>query len=173
MDLIIWLAIGLGMDAFSASIAIGAQGISDAKKWGGSLLVGFFHIIMPLIGMLIGSVLSTSVSWIGAALLLAVGIQMIRSGFMGRAAPSFVMTVARWFAFSFGVSIDSLSVGVTLGITNMDTWNAVILFGVASAIMTRAGLQIGQVLNYSVGRYSEVIGGSILLAIAFRMMVSG
>ena len=173
MDLIVWLAVGLGMDAFSASIAIGAQGISETKKWSGSMLVGSFHVIMPIIGILIGSVLSQTLSWIGVALLLAVGIQMIRSGMIGRAIPTMIMTWTRWLIFAVGVSVDSLSVGVTLGVNQMNTWIAVILFGIFATIMTRIGLQIGQVLKHTVGRYSEVIGGSILLGIAIRIMVGG
>ncbi|KIL43316.1 manganese efflux pump MntP [Jeotgalibacillus campisalis] len=172
MDLIIWLAIGLGMDAFSASIAIGSQGVSNRKKWSGSMLVGLFHIIMPIIGILIGGALSHTISWVGVALLVAVGLQMIRSGMVGRTVPVMMMSWVRWIVFAFGVSVDSLSVGITLGTNQSETWIAVILFGFFASIMTLIGLQIGQVLKATVGRYSEVIGGSILIGIAIRMMVS-
>ncbi|PPA69628.1 manganese efflux pump MntP family protein [Jeotgalibacillus proteolyticus] len=172
MDLIVWLAIGLGMDAFSASIAIGAQGVSGAKKWSGSMLVGLFHIIMPIIGILIGSALSHTISWVGIALLVAVGLQMIRSGMVGRTVPVMIMTWVRWVVFALGVSVDSLSVGVTLGTNQSETWIAVLLFGFFASVMTLIGLQIGQVLKHTVGRYSEVIGGSILIGIAIRMFVS-
>jgi len=171
VDLIVWLAIGLGMDAFSASIAIGSQGVRASGKWTGSLLVGFFHMLMPIIGIFIGGVLSQTVAWLGVALLLAVGLQMIRSGMLGRAVPTIMMTWGRWIVFSMGVSVDSLSVGITLGMNQMNTWIAVLLFGFCATIMTRIGLEIGQVLKHTVGRYSEVIGGSILIGIAVRMMV--
>ncbi|TDL32947.1 hypothetical protein E2R51_09805 [Jeotgalibacillus sp. S-D1] len=171
MDLIVWLAVGLGMDAFSASIAIGAQGIKESEKWSGSILVGIFHVVMPVIGILIGGILSQTVSWVGVALLVAVGLQMIRSGMIGRSLPVVMMTWTRWFVFAIGVSVDSLSVGVTLGVTHTNTWIAVALFGIFATIMTRVGLQIGQVLKHTVGRYSEVIGGSILIGIAIRMIV--
>ncbi|KIL49757.1 manganese efflux pump MntP family protein [Jeotgalibacillus soli] len=173
IHLIVWLALGLGMDAFSASIAIGTQNLRHQQKWFGSIVVGVFHMIMPLIGMLVGSFLSDSVSWLGGALLLAVGAQMIRSGLKGRAMQVASFTGGKWVLFAFGVSIDSLSVGVTLGIKHMSIVVSILLFGICATLMTRLGLQLGQVLKHSIGRYSEVVGGSILLAIALRMLISG
>ncbi|WP_227394471.1 manganese efflux pump MntP [Jeotgalibacillus aurantiacus] len=170
MEFTILLALALGMDAFSAGIAVGSRKLSPFVKWGVSVLTGLLHIILPLSGMLIGSHLLEAVNWIGVVLMTLIGFQMIFAGFKKRSEEVPPMSIINWVAFSFAVSLDSLSVGITLGLTNIQDWTAVLPFGIAAFLLTRIGLALGQVVTLTAGRFSEVIGGSILIGLAMRMV---
>ena len=81
------LAVGLGVDAFSVAIGIGAA--HHKKDWAPvlrlSFAFGLFQFVMPLIGWLAGSTVVGLIRsfdhWIAFALLAAVGGKMIREGF--------------------------------------------------------------------------------------------
>ncbi|TFD96985.1 manganese efflux pump [Jeotgalibacillus sp. R-1-5s-1] len=170
MEFTILLAFALGMDAFSAGIAVGSRQLTSRVKWVVSILTGFLHILLPLIGMFIGDYLLSTVNWLGIILLIVIGSQMIYAGFKRRSSEDSVMSLLKWLAFSFAVSLDSLSVGITLGLTDINQWTAVLPFGIAAFILTRTGLALGQVVTLTAGRFSEVIGGSILIGLAMRMI---
>ena len=55
MLLVFLMAISLSMDAFSLALAYGTLGMSNKDKIILSLVVGIFHLIMPLLGMLVNS----------------------------------------------------------------------------------------------------------------------
>ena len=81
------LAIGLAMDAFAVSICKGltlkrADGSSMAKcgAW-----FGGFQAVMPLIGFLLGSLFASAIQsfdhWVAFALLLLIGLNMLKEAF--------------------------------------------------------------------------------------------
>ncbi len=80
------LAIGLGVDAFSVAIGIGAA--NRQKSWAPvvrlSLAFGLFQFVMPLVGWLAGStvvdLIATFDHWIAFGLLVLIGGKMIREG---------------------------------------------------------------------------------------------
>ena len=51
------IALSLSMDAFSLSLAYGTQNIENKTKYTISIIVGLFHLFMPLIGNLLGNVI--------------------------------------------------------------------------------------------------------------------
>lgn len=56
---ILMMAAALGMDAFSLGIGIGMKGIRLLHVLKISVLIGLFHILMPLIGMYTGQYMSS------------------------------------------------------------------------------------------------------------------
>jgi len=81
------LAVGLGVDAFSVAIGIGAT--NNKKSWAPVLRLaaafGIFQFVMPIIGWLAGltvvEVMASFDHWIAFALLALVGGKMIWEGF--------------------------------------------------------------------------------------------
>src|SRR5208337_96263 len=81
------LAVGLGVDAFSVAIGIGA--INDKKSWAPVLRLaaafGLFQFVMPIAGWLAGltvvEIIASFDHWIAFALLALVGGKMIWEGF--------------------------------------------------------------------------------------------
>ena len=81
------LAVGLGIDAFSVAIGIGASNHKKdwAPVWRLSFAFGFFQFGMACLGWLAGSTVVDLIQafdhWIAFGLLTLVGGKMIREGF--------------------------------------------------------------------------------------------
>ena len=81
---IIIIAIALAMDAFSVSLTKGftQKNLTKSQILYYGLFFGFFQFIMPVIGYICGTTISSFVStvapWIAFFLLLAIGLNMIR-----------------------------------------------------------------------------------------------
>lgn len=173
---ILIMAVALGLDAFSLGIGIGLRGIRILDILKISLVIGLFHIIMPLMGMFMGqyvsSLLGSVATSAGGILLILLGAHMIFSSFRGEAVPSFDhRTVWGLFLFSLSVSIDSFSVGVSLGMFSTDILLTVLIFGAFGGIMSIAGLMLGRRIGNWAGEYGEAFGGIILLAFGIKFLL--
>ena len=163
------LAVALGMDAFSLGVGIGLKGVRTAEMWRLGLCVTLFHFLMPLCGMVAGQnfrlILDDLAHAASGALLLFLGAHMIYNSLRGGGSWSLDhRTFWGMVLFALGVSIDSFSVGLSLGMfwpENIPL--AVSLFGLAGGGMNMAGLLAGQRLSQLVGEYGEAFGGAILL----------
>ena len=163
------LAAALGMDAFSLGVGIGLRGVRAAEMWRLGLCVTLFHFLMPLCGMIAGSnfrvVLDDLAHAAAGVLLLFLGAHMIYSSFRGGSSWSMDhRTFWGTMLFALVVSIDSFSVGLSLGMfwpENIPL--AVSMFGLAGGGMNMAGLLAGRHLSQLVGDYGEAFGGAILL----------
>jgi len=163
------LAVALGMDAFSLGVGIGLRGIRAADMWriGGG--VTLFHFLMPLAGMAAGMhfrlVLHDLATTAAGVLLLFLGAHMIYNSLRGGNAWTIDhRTFWGMMLFALGVSIDSFSVGLSLGMfwpENIPL--AASMFGLAGGVMNVAGLLAGRKLSQLVGDYGEALGGAILL----------
>ncbi len=171
------MAIALGMDAFSLGIGIGMQRLSWIQIVKVSCTVGLFHIFMPLIGFAIGHFLSDLIGnfaiWIGGAILIYLGLNMIWSSFKNGVATTTINQTAGigLIILAFSVSVDALSVGLSLGLFSAHLSLTVMLFGVMGAIMTGLGLLIGNKVGEWLGDYGEAFGGVILLVFGIRFLV--
>jgi putative Mn2+ efflux pump MntP len=170
------MAIALGMDAFSLGLGIGMRGIRllDVAKI--SLVIGAFHILMPLMGMFMGhyvsSLLGSVATVAGGALLVLLGAHMVYSAVRGEAVQSFDhRTLWGLLVFALSVSIDSFSVGVSLGMFSGDLVLTVLSFGVFGLVMSMAGLLLGRNVGNWVGEYGEAIGGVILLVFGIKFLL--
>ncbi|QHW32524.1 manganese efflux pump [Paenibacillus rhizovicinus] len=161
------IALALGMDAFSLGVGIGLKGIRLLDIFKLSALIALFHILMPIMGIFtgqyVGSLLGGVATSVAGGLLLLLGGHMIYSSLRGDAVTS-INHRSAWgmLIFALSVSIDSFSVGLSLGMFAVDMLLAVLLFGVAGGCMSIAGLMIGRKVRSSFGEYGEAIGGVIL-----------
>lgn len=161
------MAVALGFDAFSLGLGIGLRGIrlKDILKL--SSVIALFHIIMPLGGMMtgqfVGGLLGSVATTAAGLLLLMLGGHMIYSSLRGDAVQSFDHRTA-WglLVFALSVSIDSFSVGITLGMFAADIWLSVLLFGLFGGLMSVMGLTLGRKVSANLGEYGEAFGGAIL-----------
>lgn len=171
---ILFVAFAVGMDAFSISLGMGMQQMRLKRiAWIG-IVFGFFHMFMPLVGILIGQKLSSQIGHytllLGSILLIAIGAQMIFSSFMHTfrrvAEPVGIGLVI----LAFSVSIDSFSVGLSLGLSGVRVVFVLVVFGLVSLFLTWFGLGIGRKVHKYLGVYSEILGGSILCAFGLNIL---
>lgn len=166
---VLLMAAALGMDAFSLGIGIGMRGVRllDAVKL--SSVIALFHILMPLGGMMTGQYVSTLLGGVatsaGGALLLLLGGHMVYSSLKGDQV-EWMDHRSGWglLVFALSVSIDSFSVGVSLGLFSGHLLFTVLMFGLFGGLMSVLGLLLGRRVGRSLGGYGEAFGGVILFA---------
>lgn len=170
------MAFALGMDAFSVGLGMGMIKLRLRQIFKIGITIGLFHVWMPMLGMMTGRFLSdkfgTFAGYAGGILLLTLGIQMIWSSFKSPDTNSLITPVGfGLIIFALSVSLDSFSVGLTLGIYKAKTVAVLVCFGIAATCLTWAGLLIGRKVQGWLGTYSEALGGSILLGFGLKLLL--
>ena len=173
------LAVGLGVDAFSVAIGIGAS--NNKKSWAPvlrlSLAFGLFQFVMPLIGWLAGSTVVDRIQsfdhWIAFALLVLVGGKMIREGFEKESDEQKTDQTRGWplFLLSIATSIDALAVGFSFSLLKTDLLFPAAIIGVVCFMMTAVGMIFGKGLARIFGRKVEILGGLVLIAIGMKILI--
>lgn len=185
MDINVWLgqlmtiamiALALGFDAFSLGIGIGLKGIRYMHILKLSVVIGLFHILMPIGGMLMGKMMSVVLGeWATVAagvLLIVLGLHMIIHSLKEEETQLFDhRTLWGLLLLAFSVSVDSFSVGITLGMFRLPIWLTVLLFGCFGALMAMLGLTVGKRVSHSLGDYGETLGGVILVVFGIYFIV--
>ena len=169
------MAFALGMDAFSIGLGMGMYTLRLRQIFKIGITIGLFHVWMPLLGMMAGQFLSDRfgafAGYAGGILLLILGVQMIWSSFKSDEANVMNPMGIGLFIFALSVSLDSFSVGLTLGIYKAKAIAVLLCFGIAATILTWAGLIIGRKVQSWLGQYSEALGGSILMAFGIKLLL--
>lgn len=168
------MAFAVGMDAFSVGFGMGMIHLRLKQVFWIGLTVGIFHIWMPLLGMASGRLLSEKMGMIatygGGLLLIFIGLQMFLSSFKEE-SNRFSPVGFGLLMFALSVSMDSFSLGLTLGIFGARTLTALLLFGLFSTVLTWAGLLSGKRLKGLLGSYSEALGGLILFFFGIKLLI--
>ncbi|HET7626999.1 MAG TPA: manganese efflux pump [Bacillales bacterium] len=184
MDPAVWLkegitlfimAFALGMDAFSVGLGMGMFQLRLKRIFKIGIVIGLFHVFMPLCGLLIGGYLSEHfgklAAMVGGVLLLLLGMQMIFSTVVNNREVLVAPIGFGLFLFALSVSLDSFSVGLSLGIYGVKIWVTLLLFGVVSTVLTWIGLVMGRKFQQWLGLYSEILGGCILFVFGLRLLL--
>ncbi|MEH7107572.1 manganese efflux pump MntP [Bacillus sp. JJ1764] len=171
---LIIMATALGMDAFSVGLGMGMYKLRLRKIFKIGMTIGLFHVFMPLAGMTAGRFLSDKfgavATFIGGLLLIILGVQMIWASLKPGEQKSISPVGIGLLIFAFSVSLDSFSVGLTLGIYGAKTIMVLLCFGIIATVQTWAGLLLGKKVQGWLGAYSEALGGAILLAFGFKLI---
>ena len=72
---------------------------------------------------------------------------------------------ARLLITGLALSIDNLAVGFALGTYHVTFALAAIIIGAVSVTMSLAGLELGNRIGSRTGKYGEVAGGIVLIAV--------
>ncbi|MHB8138762.1 MAG: manganese efflux pump MntP [Smithellaceae bacterium] len=173
------LAVGLGVDAFSVAIGIGA--VNKNKSWAPvvrlSFAFGIFQFVMPLIGWLAGStvvqMIETFDHWTAFGLLVLIGGKMIWEGFERESDEEKADQTSGWplLLLSIATSIDALAVGFSLSLLKTPVLFPALIIGVVCFIMTAIGMTFGKGLARIFGRKVEILGGLVLIAIGVKILM--
>ncbi|MGC9325578.1 MAG: manganese efflux pump MntP family protein [Desulfomonilia bacterium] len=181
MDLftIVFIAIGLAMDAFAVSITSGATmgklGIRHAFRI--ALFFGGFQALMPVIGYLSGlsvrHYLEEIDHWIAFGLLLGIGCKMIyESVFLDDAEkkpdPTNLIVL---IGLSVATSIDALAVGISLSLIKIEIIVPAVIIGLITFSLSLLGIYLGKQLGHLFERKIEVLGGLILIGIGVKILL--
>lgn len=172
---LLFMAFALGMDAFSIGLGMGAFKLRLRQVAIIGTTVGLFHVWMPLLGILSGRLLSaqfgTFASYVGAALLMFLGIQMVITGIRGDEESIIAPVGTGLIIFATSVSLDGFSVGLSLGILGSKTLITILCFGFAAFVLTTMGLLLGRKVHTLLGKYSQIFGGAIMLVFGLKIIL--
>jgi manganese efflux pump family protein len=168
------VAVALGLNNFGAAIAIGVSGVDRRTEIKVATVFGLCDVVMPAIGMLIGTGLSgplgSAARWAGAGILFATAVWGLFEALRGGDddTPQ-VWHGWRLLVSGAALSLDDLAVGLALGTVRYPIVLAVALFGLMSFVMSIIGLKLGAKLGTATGEHGEVVGAIILIAISGAM----
>lgn len=181
MDIItiMFIAVGLSMDAFAVSITCGISmvklKIRSALRI--SLAFGGFQAIMPVIGYLAGlsirSLMESVDHWIAFALLAFIGFKMIyESVYMdGDGKKVNADDALTLLGLSIATSIDALAVGISLSFLKVNIFSPAIIIGVVTFLISFAGTVIGTRFGHLFEKKMEILGGLILIGIGIKILL--
>jgi manganese efflux pump family protein len=166
------LAVAIGANNLAAALALGALG--QARRWPRVALVfGAMEFSVPLVGIWLGRQaarwLGAVAAWLGPALLIGLGVWVATSLLRGRAvAKREARQVTTWgglLALSFGLAIDNVVVGFSLGLGEVDALLTASVIAVAAVAFSVAGLHLGRASRRAWERAATVGAGVALIAI--------
>ncbi|MCR4945474.1 MAG: manganese efflux pump MntP family protein [Lachnospiraceae bacterium] len=180
------LSVGLAMDAFAVSICKGlASGkVTKREFFLCGIWFGAFQAIMPMAGYLVGSNFEKYISmvapWVAFILLSFIGGNMIREAFGPEEETSPGFDVKTMFMMAVATSIDALAVGITFVAVPVEVLNAghllnvlfaVAVIGVITCFISMAGVKIGSIFGDRFKKWSEIMGGIILIIIGLKSLI--
>ncbi|MFN8015490.1 MAG: manganese efflux pump MntP family protein [Acidimicrobiia bacterium] len=176
---IIFIAIGLAMDAFSVSTAIGMRAknhrIKQAIKI--SFIFATFQAVMPLIGWGISAVVRSFVEDYGKQfafiVLLVLGLKMIYESLKSdRENISDHPSINRLLILGFATSIDALLVGTTLRLIKINVLVSIFIIGLITFSLCIVAYYFGKQVGKIFKNHVEIVGGVVLIIIAITFLFS-
>jgi putative Mn2+ efflux pump MntP len=174
------IAVGLAMDAFAVSLGVGTTEHSNERRSRLRLAFhfGFFQAGMTVLGWLAGSTISNYIEkfdhWVAFGLLAYVGINMIRSG-IDPETSSYCKNPSRgrfMIILCIATSIDALAVGLSMAMIESPILTPSIIIGVVTFGLSLFGLNAGNQLGQKFGKVMEILGGTLLIGIGLRILIS-
>lgn len=178
---ILFIGIGLSMDAFAVSVS---GGLTMRKIYAKNVIkialcFGLFQAIMPTIGWLAASSFEKYIriydGWIALILLGYIGVKMIYESIKGEEnTDKDISKLKILIPLGIATSIDALVVGVTF-VSSYIGWaiiEPVSLIGMTTFLISAVGVTFGKKFGEMLGSRAEIAGGIILIAIGIKIFLS-
>ena len=175
---IIFIGIGLAMDAFAVSVC---KGLSMKKiNWKNAIIIaiyfGIFQALMPVVGYFLGTAFSSIVEsvdhWIAFILLAAIGGNMIKESTDDEVEKrNDNVDFRTMIVLAIATSIDALAVGVTFAFFKVNLILAIVLIGIITFALSILGVIIGNKFGDKLQNKAELTGGIILILIGLKILL--
>lgn len=131
---------------------------------------------MSLIGYFLGSSFRVYIEsvdhWIAFALLLYIGISMIRESIESKKqGESCERRSQSMFLLALATSIDALAVGVSISIVTSNFVSPVLIIGIVTLILSAIGVLAGNIIGARRKYIAELAGGTILILIGLKILI--
>lgn len=172
---LIGIAIGMGMDVFSVSMAVASGAKTKGQTFRLSFHFGLFQFFMPIIGWVVGKSIVQFVAkfdhWVALAMLGAIGAHMIYEGMKHEEERSTFDRSRGWslVMLSVATSIDALGIGLSFGVMRVNILFPAFVIGVASSLMSLLAIYLGRKMRSQIGHRMEIVGGLILIGIGIKL----
>ena len=177
------VAASVGLSNLAAAIGIGFGGVTARTRVRVALTFGVFEAGMPIVGLVIGAGVASGIGhlarWIGAAVLIGIGVVTVIQAWRQPAQaggapprpgqPHHTDSLGRLIISAFALSLDNLAAGFALGTMHVGVAEGAIVIGVVSVVLSLAGLELGGRIGSAAGRRGEQIGGAILVGVGVAL----
>jgi putative Mn2+ efflux pump MntP len=170
----------LSIDSFSAAVALGFRHFSLKRAFFFAFSSGFAEGMATAIGFFLGHIAKDLVTeydhWIAFSLLFLVGSHMCYEAYVEMNSKKVVtdeIKVHGAFKILFIssiTSIDSLGVGVSLGLVNKPILLYSFAIGIGAFASTYLGLFLAKRISHKFGGRVELFGGVVLILIGIKML---
>ncbi len=175
---ILLTSIGLSIDCFVVCVTIGSiqKNIQLQQIIKISIIMGLFHILMPLIGWYIGAsfidLIRAVDHWIAFGLLFIVGSKIIIESFSSKENNT-KFNITKFiilFGLALATSIDALIIGIGFGLIEINILLTCIIIGITALIFSISGIYFGKIIGTKYNKKIEIIGGVVLIAIGIKIL---
>lgn len=178
---LVFLAIGLSMDAFAVSVCKGLamkeirfKHLVTVGAW-----FGGFQALMPAVGYFLGTAFERYIvsidHWIAFVLLSIIGGNMIKESLSDEEeAADGSLSFKIMLIMAVATSIDALAVGITFAFLIDSVANLIFAFlsiGIITFILSTAGVKIGNIFGVKYKSKAELTGGIILILIGVKILL--
>ena len=173
---VVILAIALSMDAFAASIGLGAKKNFPGLALKAGLFFGIFQALMPFIGYLGGKGVfgwvEAYANWIAFGLLVLIGSKMVYEGVQeGIEEDISAITNKMMLVLAIATSIDAMAAGFSLTLLDANPYIACLVIGTITFVFSVAGVFIGRNSGTWLESKAEIFGGTALILMGIKMLI--
>lgn len=179
---VIFIGIGLSMDAFAVSVCKGLsfKKINAKNTITVGIYFGIFQAGMPIIGYLLGTTFAEYIKRydhiLAFLLLVFLGGKMIydalKDDYSGN---NDSLKTGEMLMLSVATSIDAFAVGITFAFLNgnkgLGIFESVTIIGVTTFLLSCFGVVIGKKFGERLQRKAEIVGGFILIIIGAKILI--
>jgi len=175
------IAIGLSADCFAVALSGGISNINHSwpRIWRVSFSFGLFQALMLVLGWFAGRTVVEFIAdfdhWVAFALLAIVSGRMLWESLWPQRSQDKEVDTTKGFLLimlSVATSIDALVVGLSFAFLNISIALASPTIGAVAFVVTTIGFILGKKASKLIDKRAKAIGALILLAIAFRILLS-
>lgn len=174
LTVILLIAIGLSMDAFSLAIIYGTLNLKKKMCKLMSIMVGIFHFFMPILGYILGklvlNIIKINPEILTGMIFIILAIEMFLSLKKEEKLISLTSLPAVCI-FALTVSLDSFSIGIGLCAVSTNIFLACLFFSIISGLFTYLGVNIGKKLSTKFGNVATLFGTIILFLLGISYLV--
>jgi putative Mn2+ efflux pump MntP len=167
------IGVALSMDTFSLSLCYGVLELPKKKMFSLAVIVGLFHFFMPILGMAFGDIIEKVIvidmKIIVYIIFMILGLEIIMSS-INKKENLILLNIFGLLLFAFTVSIDSFSAGIGINFISDKHLLCSTIFSITSLSFTYAGLLIGNAIGAKFKDTSKIVGGIILILVAFTCL---
>ena len=179
---LLFMGVGLAMDAFAVSICkgLGMKKVNKKQAVVIGVFFGGFQTLMPLIGWILGKQFEryiTSVDhWIAFILLGFIGGKMIVESLKKEEEEEIEksdkpLDLKEMFILAIATSIDALAIGITFAFLGTPIIEAIAIIGIVTFLISIGGVYVGNFFGSKYKNKAEFAGGLILVLLGIKILL--
>lgn len=165
----------LGLDTLAIAVAIGMRGVKPLRP---AIVFAVFEGAMPLVGILVGALLSHAfqqvAEYLGGVVLIGLGVHAMReAGEVIEEAERLAFTTVRTMMLAgLAVSIDEIAVGFPLATENLPIVAILVAIAMQAFVFGYLGVSLGSRLGAIISHRAGLFAGVAFVLLGLWLIAS-